>query len=182
MRFDQYAGHCIVSNFWHPRNSLLQIPTAAETPSVLTLARSTLIRLPTLDCPSWLIVPAASALACHLLADHQFSLHITDRHWWNPCRSVTFGLHSPLTPMTLVTSKTRLLCTLPLLTLPIGSRRIASTSLRTSFHGPSARWTTILAPLHRDQDSDITVQQPHLTNTTWSFDERWLTRRTPRAC
>jgi len=51
MRFDQYAGHCIVSIFrLHPgRDSHSQIPTVAETPSALTLARSNLIRLAWFD-------------------------------------------------------------------------------------------------------------------------------------
>ena len=49
MRFDQYAGHCIVSNFRLHRDSHSQILTAKETPSALTLARSNLIRLSSLD-------------------------------------------------------------------------------------------------------------------------------------
>jgi len=52
---------------------LSQIPTAAETSSGQRLARSNLIRLPTLDWPPWLLLPAASALSCHLLADHRLS-------------------------------------------------------------------------------------------------------------
>jgi len=51
-------------------------------PSAATLARSNLIRLSPLDWPSWLLLPAAWALSCHLLVDHPVSLHIVDRHWW----------------------------------------------------------------------------------------------------
>jgi len=49
MRFDQYAGHCIVSNFQLHCDTHLQIPTATETPSAPTLARSNLIRLSSFD-------------------------------------------------------------------------------------------------------------------------------------
>jgi len=92
MRFDQYAGHCIVSNFRLHRVSHSQISTAMETPTTPMLARSNLIRLPSLDWPSWLLLPAASALSCHLFADHPVSLHIVDRHWWkNSVQSFTFG-------------------------------------------------------------------------------------------
>jgi len=72
MRFDQYAGY-IASNFRIHRDFHLRIPTVAETPSALTLARSNLIRLPSLDWPSWLLLPAALALSRHLLADHRLS-------------------------------------------------------------------------------------------------------------
>jgi len=44
-RFDQYAGHCIVSNFRLHLDSHSQILTATETSSAPTLARSNLIRL-----------------------------------------------------------------------------------------------------------------------------------------
>jgi len=88
MRFDQYAGHCIVSNFRLHRDSHSQILTATKTPSAPTLARSNLIRLSSLDWPSRLLLPAASALSCHLLADHPVSLHIVDWHWWKLCRLV----------------------------------------------------------------------------------------------
>ena len=74
MRFDQYTSRCIVSNFQLHRDSLSKIPTTAETPSARTLSRSNLMRLSTLELPSWLLLPAASALSCHLLADHRFSL------------------------------------------------------------------------------------------------------------
>ena len=57
MRFDKYAGCCIVSNFQLHRDSHSQIPTATDTPSAPTLARSNLIRLPSLDWPSWLLLP-----------------------------------------------------------------------------------------------------------------------------
>jgi len=33
---------------------------------------------------------AASALSCHLLADHRFSLHIADQHWWKLCYPVFY--------------------------------------------------------------------------------------------
>jgi len=49
MRFDQYAGQCIVSNVRLHRDSHSQILTATETSSALTLARSNLIRLSSLD-------------------------------------------------------------------------------------------------------------------------------------
>jgi len=49
MWFDQYVGHCIISNFRLHRDSHWQIPTVAETASAQTLARSNLIRLPSLD-------------------------------------------------------------------------------------------------------------------------------------
>ena len=51
MRFDQYAGHCIVSNFRLHRDSHSQILIATETQSAPTLARSNLIRLSSLDWP-----------------------------------------------------------------------------------------------------------------------------------
>ena len=38
----------------------------------------------------WLLLPAASALSCHLLADHPVSLHIVDRHWWKLCPPVFY--------------------------------------------------------------------------------------------
>jgi len=61
MRFDQYAGHCIVSNFRLHRDSHAQILTAKETPSAPTLARSNLF-------------------VCHLLIDrHDFS-HLLHQH------------------------------------------------------------------------------------------------------
>jgi len=53
LRFDQCAGHCVVSNFRLHRDSHLQIPTATETPSVPTLARQ-------LSC----IYTAHTSLAC----------------------------------------------------------------------------------------------------------------------
>jgi len=77
MWFDQYAGHYIVSIFWLHSDSHSQSLTASETPSVLTLARPNLICLLFLDWLSWLLLLAASALSCHLLADHRVSLHIT---------------------------------------------------------------------------------------------------------
>jgi len=52
MRFDQCAGHCIVSNFRLHCDSHSRISTAMETPSAPTLARPKLIRLPFLDWPS----------------------------------------------------------------------------------------------------------------------------------
>ena len=52
MRFDQYVGHCIVSNFRLHLDSHSQISTATEPPSAPTLARSNLIRLPILDYPT----------------------------------------------------------------------------------------------------------------------------------
>jgi len=88
MQFDQYAGHCIVSNFRLHRDSHTQILTATETPFAPTLARSKLFHLSSLDWPSWLLLPAASALSCHLHADHPVSLHIVDRHWWKRCLAV----------------------------------------------------------------------------------------------
>jgi len=57
MRFDQCAGHCIVSNFWLHGDSHSQILTSTETPSAPTLARSNLIRL-----SSWLTV--MTSLTC----------------------------------------------------------------------------------------------------------------------
>jgi len=90
MRFDQYAGHCIVSNFRLHRDSYSQILTATENSSAPTSARSILIRLSSLDWPSWLLLPAASALSCHLLADHPVSLHIVDQHWWKLCHPVVY--------------------------------------------------------------------------------------------
>jgi len=53
MRFDHYAGHFIVSNFRLHCDSDSQIPIVAETPSALTLARSNLTCLSSLDWPSW---------------------------------------------------------------------------------------------------------------------------------
>jgi len=101
MWFDQYAGHCIVSNFRLLRDWLSQITTAAETPSAPTLARSNLICLLTVDWPSWLLLPAVSALSCHHLADHWFSLHIADQHWRKLCHPVfhlwsSFASHTHL--------------------------------------------------------------------------------------
>ena len=90
MRFDQYAGHCIVSNFWLHRDSHSKIPIATETLSAPTLARSNLIHLSSLDWLSWLLLPAASALSCHLLAQHPVSLHIVDWHWWKLCHPVFY--------------------------------------------------------------------------------------------
>ena len=90
MRFDQYAGHCIVSNFRLHRDSHSQILTATDTPSALTLARSNLICLSSVNWPSWLLLPAAWALSCHLLADHPISLHIVDWHWWKLCPPVFY--------------------------------------------------------------------------------------------
>ena len=52
MRFDQYVGHCIVSNFRLHLDSHSQIMTATEPPSAPTSARSNLIRLPILDYPA----------------------------------------------------------------------------------------------------------------------------------
>jgi len=74
MRFDQYASHCIVSNFPLHRDSHSQISTATEIPSTSTLSGCNLIRLSFLDWPSRLVLPAASALSCHLLADHPVKL------------------------------------------------------------------------------------------------------------
>ena len=88
MRFDQYAGHCIVSNFRLHRDSHSQILIAREASSAPTLARSNLIRLSSLDWQSWLLLPAAPALSCHLLADHPVSLHMVDRHLWKLCPPV----------------------------------------------------------------------------------------------
>jgi len=48
-QFDQYAGHCIVSNFQLHCDSHSQIPTVAETLSAPALARTNLIRLQSLD-------------------------------------------------------------------------------------------------------------------------------------
>jgi len=90
MWFDQYAGNCIVSNFWLHCASHLQILTSTETVSAPTLARSNLICLSSLDWPSRLLLPGASALSCHLLADHPVSLHIVDWHWWKICHPVFY--------------------------------------------------------------------------------------------
>ena len=38
--------------------------------------------LTSIDWPSWLLLPAASAVSRHLLADHPVSLYIVDQHWW----------------------------------------------------------------------------------------------------
>ena len=101
MRFDQYASHCIVSNFRLHCDSHSQILIAKETPSALTLARSNLIRL-----------------SSHFLIDrHDFS-YLLHQHCrvtslqiiQFPCiswigigenyalRSFTFGLHLLPTP------------------------------------------------------------------------------------
>jgi len=85
MQFDQYTGHCIVSNFRLHRDSHVQISTATEAPPTPTLVRFNLIRLAFLDWPSWLLLLATSALLCHLLADHEVSLHIVDWYWWKLC-------------------------------------------------------------------------------------------------
>ena len=81
MRFDQYADHCIVSKFRLHCDSHLQILTAKETPLAPTLARSNLIRLSCLNWPSWLLLPAASALSRHLVVGHPVSLYIVERMW-----------------------------------------------------------------------------------------------------
>jgi len=90
MRFDQYAGHCIILNFRRHSDSHSQILTIAETPSVSTSARFNLICLSSLDWLSWLLLPAASALSCHLLVDDRVSLHIADWHLWKLCRPVFY--------------------------------------------------------------------------------------------
>ena len=71
------------------RDSHSQILTATETSSSPTLARSKLIRLSTLERPSWLLLPA-SAFWRNLLADHPVSLHIVDRYWWKLCPPVFY--------------------------------------------------------------------------------------------
>ena len=88
----------------------LQIPTIVDASSAPTLARSNLIRLPSpfpsLDWPSWLLVTAASALWCHLLADHRFPcisrIGIGENY---AVQSFTYSLHS----LSLASSKTRIL-------------------------------------------------------------------------
>ena len=94
----QYAGHCIVSNFWLDRDSHMQILTAMETPSAPTLARSNFV--------------------CHLLVDRHDFFYLLHQHCrvtslriiQSPCiswigigencavRSFTFGFHLLPTP------------------------------------------------------------------------------------
>jgi len=108
MRFDQYAGHCIVSNFELHRDSHSQILTATETPSAPTSARFNLIRLSSLDWPSWLLLPAASAFNGRVPSLRIIQIPCIS---WNcigenyAIGSFTFGLHLLPTP-TLATFKT----------------------------------------------------------------------------
>jgi len=136
MRFDQYPGHCIVSNFRLRRDSHLQILTATETPSAPTLARSNLIRLSSLDWPSWLVLPAASAL-CRVtsLRIIQFPciswIGIGENYAF---RSFTFGLHLLLTSESskclwhlLLWGNSARVTLLTLVTVLSGQRRISQT-------------------------------------------------------
>jgi len=78
MRFDQYACFGLPASPWFSfANS-----DRSGNPPAPTLVRSNLIRLPSLDWPSWLFLPALSALSYHLLADQQVSLHIADRRFF----------------------------------------------------------------------------------------------------
>jgi len=124
--FDHYAGHCIVSNFTFAGHCIVsnfrlhcdshsQIPIIAASTSAMTLARSNLIRLPSLDWPSTLtccisivVSPpcgSLSFLAYHMVALAQLKVMPSS------LQKFTFGLHLLLTPggMTLATSKTRIL-------------------------------------------------------------------------
>ena len=99
MWFDQYAGHCIVSNFRLHCDSHSQILTATETPAALTLARCNLIRLISLDWPSWRLLPAHQHYCVTSLRIIQFPciswICIGENH---VLLSLTFGLHLFPTP------------------------------------------------------------------------------------
>jgi len=66
--------HCF--GFRFHCGSDLKILTVAETPSAPKLARPNLMCLPSLDWPSRLLLPAASALSYHLFADCRVFLNV----------------------------------------------------------------------------------------------------------